>query len=306
MMKESLDSFIRYLKIEKNYSAYTIKSYYHDLTQLLAFLNDEAGKSKDEPLLDRLILRHYLAYLSGKGYNRRSIARKLSATRSYFKYLEKEGYISEGDWAGVSTPRQPRYLPKFLYYHEVLLLLEQPDLTTPLGCRDRAIFELIYGSGIRVGELVSTVLNMIDFHERTIKVRGKGHKERILPVGREAVKYLRLYLSQGRPVLWEKNKKAEETEGLKNIVFLNRFGGKLTDRGVRYIFDKHIRKVSRQEGISPHTLRHSFATHLLEGGADLRTVQELLGHVSVSTTQIYTHITKEKLQEVYYSAHPRA
>lgn len=274
--------------------------------------------------IDRQLLRRYLADLNRKGYSRRSIARKLSSARSFFRYLEREGFLREEDWAGVSTPRQPRNLPGFLYYNEILLLLAQPDLKTPLGCRDRAIMELIYSSGIRVSELTGTTLNSIDYSQRLLKVTGKGNKERILPVGREAVTYLQLYLSRGRPYLAAKRTRDSDgdnrnsdagiisSDGRKNKggdedrLFLNKSGGPLTDRGVRYVFEKYIKKVHTRDAISPHTLRHSFATHLLERGAGLRAVQELLGHVSISTTQIYTHVTKERLQEVYNLAHPRA
>ncbi len=297
-----LQNYIRYLEEEKCYSPLTIKSYKTDLEQLLIFMQEKGNSNLDQ----KWVLRHFLANLMDRGLSRKTIARKISAVRSFFRYLQKEGILEKGYWASVSTPRLPRNLPKFLYYHEILTLLSLPDLHNPLGCRDRAILELIYSSGIRVMELVNTTLDSVDFDQKLIKVMGKGSKERILPVGTKAVDSLRLYLSGARDELLSNLKMTEGERNIEKYLFLNRFGKQLSDRGVRYIFNKYIHKASKKEGISPHTLRHSFATHLLEGGADLRAVQELLGHVSISTTQIYTHVTKARLHEVYTSTHPRA
>ncbi len=304
-MYKYLRDFINYMQMEKNFSSMTIKSYRMDVEQLLAFMEERYGST--DYVERQWILRHFLAYLMDKGYNRKTIARKLSSVRSFFRYLQREGVMKEGKWANVSTPRQPRNLPTFLYYHEVETLLSLPDMKTALGCRDRALMELIYSSGIRVGEIVKTTLNSVDFAQRLIKVGGKGGKERIIPVGGKAIETLLTYLSGPREqLLFAEGKKAVQNESATNALFLNRFGQPLGERGVRYIFDKYIHKASLKEGISPHSLRHSFATHLLERGADLRMVQELLGHVSISTTQLYTHITRERLHEVYNSAHPRA
>lgn len=300
-MYNYVQNFISYLEDEKHYSPLTVKSYKTDLNQLVQFMQKNENSNRDQ----KWLLRHFLAELMDKGMSRKTIARKISAVRSFFRYLQKEGVMEKGYWADVSTPRLPRNLPKFLYYNEILTLLSLPDLNTPLGCRDRAILELIYGSGIRVAELVNTTLDSVDFGQKLIKVTGKGSKERILPVGQKAMEALGAYLSGARDALMAKRKTKKGIND-ERYLFLNRFGEPLTDRGVRYIFNKYIHKVSRKEGISPHTLRHSFATHMLEGGADLRAVQELLGHVSISTTQIYTHVTRERLHEVYTSAHPRA
>ncbi len=318
-MYKYLDKFINYLQNERHYSPLTVKSYRVDLMQLLDFMEKQGH---EEGMEQKWLLRHYLAFLMEKGYSRKSVARKLSAIRSYYRFLQREKVIQKGYWADVATPRLPRKLPGFLYYHEILVLLSLPDMTTPLGIRDRAIIELIYSSGIRVAELVDSTMDSVDWKTGYIKVKGKGSKERIVPVGSKAMASLKHYTTASRKELLKRGEKDGNKDGNKdgkkdgkndakktdaaNNLFINRFGGALTDRGVRYIFNKYIHKASEKEGISAHSLRHSFATHLLEGGADLRAVQELLGHVSISTTQIYTHITKERLHKVYAEAHPRA
>jgi len=301
-----LQEFINYMQDEKNFSPMTVKSYEADLKQLLEFMRENYG-DKDQ-LESKWVLRQFLAHLMDREYNRKTIARKLSSVRAFFKYLQRRGLLEEGKWANVSTPRLPRNLPQFLYYYEVEALFSLPDTQTILGCRDRALLELIYSSGIRVGEIVNTSVNDLDFAQKLVKVKGKGSKERIVPIGSRAIEWLQTYLNGPRQELFSRREKKnlEGSENGKNILFLNRFGMPLSERGVRYCFHKHIQKASTKEGISPHTLRHSFATHMLERGADLRTVQELLGHVSISTTQLYTHITREKLHEVYTSSHPRA
>lgn len=296
-MYNFVSDFLNYLHVEKNASPLTLKSYKGDLLQFVFFLQSREQEQFDS---DKLVLRHYLAYLFEKEYHRRSVARKLSAIRTFLKYLKRAGIITNEIWVNVATPKRPRNLPKFLYYPEILTLLSLPDLSTAAGYRDRAILELIYGTGIRISEAAGLTVDAIDFEERLIKVKGKGSRERIVPFGTKASQFLQGYLTHSRPVLI--NREHLEEKGL----FLNHLGNWLSDRGIRWIFDKYIRKASLKEGISPHSLRHSFATHLLERGADLRVVQELLGHSSISSTQIYTHITKEQLQKVYRSAHPRA
>ncbi len=293
-----LERFLAYLDIEKNASPYTLQAYRNDIMQFLALEADESGSITE---VSHLTLRRFLAWLKDNDYSRRSVARKLSATRSFLFFLQKEGAIKAGKWSSVARPKQEKGLPHFLYYHEVVALLEAPDVKSALGLRDRAILELIYSSGIRVSELVGLTCNAVQNEERLIKVFGKGRKERIVPIGRVAQAIINEYLQIARPVLAAYNRDKEPS----NSLFLNKWGNALSDRGVRYIFKKYIRQVSHKEGITPHSLRHSFATHLLEGGADLRVVQELLGHVSISTTQIYTHITKERLSDVYRSAFPR-
>ena len=295
---EWLERFISYMHVEKNASPLTLQAYRNDILQFLELEGDEPGGFVE---VNHLTLRRFLAWLKERNYSRRSVARKLSATRSFLFYLQKEGLISGGKWSAVARPKQAKELPKFLYYHEVIALLEAPDVNKPLGFRDRTILELIYSSGLRVSELVGLSVDSLQIEDRLIKVYGKGRKERILPVGRVAAAMVVDYLSSTRPVLNDYNK----TGVTYRELFLNRWGKPLSDRGVRYIFNKYITQVSHKEGITPHSLRHSFATHLLEGGADLRVVQELLGHVSISTTQIYTHITRERLSEVYRLAFTR-
>ncbi len=297
-MKEHIDSFLFYLHVEKNASPLTMQAYRNDLMQ---FFDLELSKPSSSPGVDHLLLRAFLSRLKEKGYSRRTIARKLSATRSFLFFLQRRGLINSGKWSAISRPKQSKGLPAFLYYHEVIALLEAPDCTTPLGLRDRTLLELIYSSGLRVGELVALKEDCFQMKEGLVKVYGKGNKERIVPVGRVAISFITSYREKARPLLIELNKGKNDCGSL----FLNNRGESLSDRGVRYIFKKYIRKVSHKENISPHSLRHSFATHLLEGGADLRVVQELLGHASISTTQIYTHVTRERLKEVYKLAHPR-
>jgi integrase/recombinase XerC len=295
---EWLERFIVYLMVEKNASPLTLQAYRNDIMQFLELEGHNPAGFKE---VSHHTMRRFLAWLKEKDYSRRSIARKLSATRSFLFFLQKEGLISGGKWAAVARPKQEKTLPKFLYYHEVVALLEAPDSKTALGFRDRVILELIYSSGIRVSELVGLSEPSLQLEERLIKVYGKGKKDRIVPVGRIAAALIKDYLENVRPLLAALNKEGPESDRL----FLNKWGGPLSDRGVRWIFHKYIRQVSHKEGITPHSLRHSFATHLLEGGADLRVVQELLGHVSISTTQIYTHVTREHLSEVYRTAFPR-
>ena len=293
-----LERFMVYLEIGKNVSPLTLQAYRSDILQFLKLQNDDVDSLLG---VDHLTLRRYLAWLKEKGYTRRTVARKLSATRSFLFFLHKEGLIEGGKWTTVARPKQEKNLPRFLYYHEVEALLEAPDPKTAYGLRDRAILELIYSSGLRASETVGLKVDCLQSGERLIKVYGKGRKERIVPVGTVAALLIEKYIDEARPLLAANNKDANTYDQL----FLNRWGRPLSDRGLRYLFQKYIRKVSYKIGITPHSLRHSFATHLLEGGADLRVVQELLGHVSLSTTQVYTHVTKERLRDVYRSAFPR-
>jgi len=231
-----------------------------------------------------------------QGMSRSTMARKLAALRSFVRYLCRENILQNNPIAAVSTPKQDKRLPKFLYPLEIQLLLDAPDVSKPLGLRDKAILETLYAAGLRVSELVGLSINNVYFDEELIKVVGKGSKERIVPLGSQAITSLKDYLHKGRPYL-QKN----ATEAL----FLNKFGTRLTERSVRNIIDKYVKEVALNQKVSPHTLRHTFATHLLNAGADLRSVQELLGHVKLSTTQIYTHVTTENIQQVYHETHPR-
>lgn len=299
-MEKQLERYFGYLEIELNASPLTLQGYRHDIVQFLTV----SGKG-DGPIMeaDHHMLRFYLAWLKENGYTRSTVARKLSAVRSFLQFLQREGELKKGSWSNVSRPLQEKRLPQFFYHHEVTALLEAPDCGTLLGYRDRTIFELLYASGLRVGELTGLELFSCDLTERLVKVTGKGNKERIVPMGRIAAGFLKEYLVRIRPLLLAAA--GEGAAGTEKL-FLNHRGGPLTDRGVRYIFDKYVRKVSHKEGLTPHSLRHSFATHLLERGADLRVVQELLGHASISTTQIYTHVSKGQLREIYRRAHPRS
>jgi len=292
------ERFLNHLYVGRNVSPLTLQAYRKDILQFMELeFNDTANLEQ----INHLTMRQYLSWLKDRGYSRRSIARKMSATRSFLFYLQKEGQIISGKWSAVARPKIEKSLPRFLYQHELLALLEVPDSRTPLGFRDRTLLELIYSSGLRVSELVNLHIASLQLEERLVKVYGKGSKERIVPIGRIASELIKEYLEKIRPTLAAVNKDGKIYEEL----FLNRWGRPLGDRGVRYIFRKYIRQVSHKEGISPHSLRHSFATHLLEGGADLRVVQELLGHVSISTTQIYTHVSREQLSRVYHAAFPR-
>ena len=290
-MLRYIDKFINYLKIEKNASGYTILNYSIDLRDFAAFLG-EAGVDS----VNYLFLRKYLAHMKEKNYSKRTVARKLATLRSFFKFLYREGYIKTNPSSGISTPKLDKKLPIFLDMDEVSKLIEAPDEKDLTGLRDRAIMETLYSTGIRVGELVHISLNDVDFIGGVIKVFGKGKKERLAPIGDKALCSIRAYLG----------KRTAAKLNDKKAVFLNKDGGRLTDRSVRRIIEKYVKRVSLREGVSPHTLRHSFATHLLNRGADLRSVQELLGHMNLSTTQIYTHVTTQRLKEVYDKAHPRA
>lgn len=293
-MKKYLEQFLRYQRVERNASAHTVVNYQRDILQFIQFLCDDEA---EVTAISRSKLRQYLAHLQQGGYARSSIARKLSSLRSFFRFLVAEGVCSENPLQHLATPKQEKLLPGFLYQAECFGLLDAPD-DSELGKRDRAILELLYATGIRVSELVGLDLYDIDFGQGYVRVFGKGAKERIVPVGRTACVAVTGYLTESRPRL------AQASSG--RALFLNRLGGRLTDRSVRRLVDKYVDMAAIQQHVSPHTLRHTFATHLLDNGADLRSVQELLGHASVSTTQIYTHVTKERLKAVYSQAHPRA
>jgi len=285
-----IDKFINFLKTERHYSNHTISNYQRDLKFLVNFI-------KGKPI-DRSAAREYLLALEKKRFSRRSIARKLSSARSFFRFLVREKKAAQNPFENLLTPKLPKKLPNFLYPEELKGLFDTPDLKTPQGLRDKAILEVIYGTGLRVAEVVRMNKNDLDFDEGEIKVLGKGSKERIVLFGSHAKSALHNYINNARRQL---------LAGKKNpALFLNRRGSRITARSVERMIVLYAKKGGLTKKVTPHTLRHSFATHLLSGGADLRMVQELLGHVSLSTTQVYTHITKERLKEVYDSAHPRA
>ena len=300
-----IEKYIQSLKTEKAYSDHTVRNYRIDLAQFLEFLIEKeksAGKSGIPGLesVDFHVIRDYLGALYG-GYRRATIARKLSAVRSFFSYLEQKGANRDNPAAGISTPKQEKTIPSYLPVDEMFRLLERPDGRSPLGMRDRAILEVLYSCGIRVSELAGLNVGSVDFNERLIRVLGKGNKERILPIGREALRALRRYMEATLAL----RKKAG---GLNqdSPLFVNFRGGRLSTRSVGKIVKRYAGMGGLMANITPHSLRHTFATHLLDGGADLRSVQELLGHVSLSTTQKYTHVSLDRLMEVYDKAHPRS
>jgi tyrosine recombinase XerC len=289
-MHEYIEKYLAYIEHNKNFSSQTLRAYRNDLNQYLSFIRDEGCKSLEN--VTRLIFRTFLAYLKKQEYSKTTVARKVVSIRSFYKYLCKEGFLECSPAENVRTPKQDRKLPGFMSISEIETLLDIPDSTSLPGLRDRAIMETLYSTGIRVSELASLNVADINYNNGLIKVRGKGKKERIVPVGNHALQSIRSYL----------DKRNSDSRAL----FLNNRNGRLTDRSVARMLEKHIKKAGMNPGISPHTFRHSFATHLLDRGADLRSVQELLGHANLSTTQIYTHITTERLKEVYNKAHPRA
>jgi integrase/recombinase XerC len=296
-----IDNFIYYLQLEKNASPRTLDSYQRDLFQGLDFFARALGKPDHLVLpedINRQLLRSFLAHLQSQGFSRATIARKLATWRSFFRYLTREEVLTANPAGHLSSPKIERKLPRFLFADECRALVEAPPDDTPLGQRDRALLETLYACGMRVGELVALNLDDVDLNRATIRVAGKGARERLLPVGAFAVRALEKYLLAGRSAL--------ATARSGEALFLNYRGKRLSVRGVRKIIDKYVHQICLERKVSPHVLRHSFATHLLDNGADLRAVQELLGHVRLSTTQIYTHVTRERLKEVYRRAHPRA
>jgi len=292
-MTQPIEKFLTFLSTEKNASPHTVKNYEVDLREFFLLL----GK-KSLTRVTYLDIRSFLAHLKAKSYSKSTLARKLASLRSFFKYLTRENILKTNPTAGISTPKRDKKLPQFLAFILVEHLLESPDKDKWEGRRDRSILETLYGSGLRVSELVGLNHEDVDFYSGLLRVRGKGKKERIVPLGQLASKSLRDYLETKPP--------REISHGVKTPLYINRFGGRLTDRSVRRMIHKYVRRIALAKGASPHTLRHSFATHMLDRGADLRSVQELLGHENLSTTQIYTHVTTKRLKEAYDAAHPRA
>ncbi|MGB2601886.1 MAG: tyrosine recombinase XerC [Candidatus Omnitrophota bacterium] len=290
-MKRFVEKFENYLSIERNYSEHTVRSYRTDLTELAEFLKD-----KDPKNITHLDLRRFLARLKERNCAKRTIVRKLGAIRSFFRFLFREKYIKKNPADSIFTPKLDKRLPEFLDTVKIINLITAPSLDNLLGFRDRAILEVLYSTGIRVSELVGMNQEDVDLIAGAVKVRGKGKKERIALLGQEAQKAIRNYLEERRAT-------SSDEYG---AIFLNKRGGRLTDRSVRRIIDKYVKKCSIEQKISPHSIRHSFATHLLNNGADLRSVQELLGHKNLSTTQIYTHLGSKRIKEMYSKAHPRA
>ncbi|MCY2951901.1 MAG: tyrosine recombinase XerC [Planctomycetota bacterium] len=309
-----VQQFLDYLKFERHFSDYTIKSYGADLIQFGQFLAGLIGHPNDpapEPPItpgqidekqvrcEAILVREFLAYLYGQNYTKSTTARKLATLRSFYKFLMRRGLISVNPLSTIRTPKQEKRLPRCLELEEIQKLLDTPGDADLLSARDKAMLEVLYSSGIRVSELVELDMADLDMQEGVLRVRGKGRKDRLTPIGSQAIKALQRYFEH-------RSREPNAAGPLTGRVFLNKHGTSISTRSVRRKLDKYLVMAGLDPGISPHTLRHSFATHLLNNGADLRSVQELLGHQSLSTTQIYTHLTTNRMKQVYDSAHPRA
>jgi len=283
VIEELLDAYDRYLVAEKNLSPLTLRNYRSDLSHFARYLEDEEGV----PVLaaDRLVLRRYLGTLREAGMASGSVTRKVSTIRSFYRFLVREGKTESTPLTGIVAPKREQKLPTILSKDDLDALIESADETTPAGLRNRAMLEMMYASGVRLSEIVGLNLRSVDLDERTVVVRGKGNKERMVLLGEPAEKTLRRYLSEGRPKV---------AAGAEEALFLNRDGNRLSGRSVQNVVRTHALKAGLESHVRPHLLRHSFATHLLDGGAELRVVQELLGHASAQTTQIYTHVTEER------------
>jgi integrase/recombinase XerC len=306
-MEQLLTQFLEHLRYERNVSEHTLRNYQSDLEQFIDHLapaNPKNGKRNFPSLadIDHITIREWLATLHTAQKKKSSIARKLAALRTFFQFLVREGLVEQNPAKLVATPRQEKKLPKHLSIEDAIKFIETPDTDTELGKRDRAMLELMYATGVRVAELTKMNIGHIDFRNRLIRVTGKRRKERIVPFGEPALDALRSYLDVREGFLNNAPISEREPEAL----FLNYQGTRITTRSVGRMVDKYIRVCAGKYDISPHALRHSFATHLLDSGADLRDIQELLGHARLSSTQIYTHVSMEKLIQVYDKAHPKA
>ncbi|NLW83286.1 MAG: tyrosine recombinase XerC [Phycisphaerae bacterium] len=323
-----IQEFINYLKFEKHFSAHTAKCYAADLGQYCDFLTGQANsgdaseasqnpwavsdssvatqtQTQTEENIETLLLtadinvvRRFMADLNTHAYSKSTTARKLATIRSFYKFLVKRNYVAGNPAMTIKTPKQDKKLPKFLEYEQVLRLLNTPPANTWLGARDRAMMEVLYSTGVRVSELVALNIDDVDFLGEVIHVRGKGKKERICPVGSTALQSIQGYIE------YRNRRMASDSAFDSKVLFANKHGKRMSARSVRRKMDKYLIEAGLDPAISPHTLRHSFATHMLNNGADLRSVQELLGHQSLSTTQIYTHVTAGRMQEQYHLAHP--
>jgi integrase/recombinase XerC len=305
-MQEYLDRFEEHLKYERNVSEHTLRNYMSDLKQFHDYLCpfEPTGKRRELDIhhVDHITIREYLATFYKDHHKKTSIARKLATLRSFFKFLCREQVLEMNPAKLVASPRLEKKLPKVLSIEDVIRFIESPDLETVLGKRDRAILELLYGAGIRVNELTGLNLDDVDYKNQSIRVRGKGRKERIVPFGSKAKEALEMYMEVRGDLLLESPVDDRDPE----ILFYNYQGTRITTRSVGRMVDKYVKECALSLDISPHSLRHSFATHLLSNGADLRAIQELLGHARLSTTQIYTQVSMEKLMEVYDKSHPKA
>jgi integrase/recombinase XerC len=292
-MDETLAEFLRHLALERNASEHTVKSYREDLTQALGFFTEKLGTTAPERLTTR-VLRAYLAWLHEAGYAKTTIARRVAAVRSWCRFLCRQGTLKTNPAEGLRGPRQDKKLPNFLSPENLAQLLASPPADTPMGCRDRAILETLYSAGVRVSELTALDVEDVDFDDGCAIVRGKGKRERLVLLGDQCREALRTWLG------------FRETARNSPALFTNKRGTRLTSRSVGRLVEKYLALAGLDPRASPHTIRHSFATHLLDAGADIRSVQELLGHRSLTTTQVYTHVTTVRLKDSYHKAHPRA
>ena len=314
-----IQEFFSYLRYEKHFSDHTLKCYNTDLQQYIEFLDTEqAGATSQNSFesggaatavamevraeilsVTAATIREFLVTLHNRNYSRATTARKLATLRSFYKFLVRRGYLQSSPVAVIRTPKQEKRLPKFLEIEQIIALFDAPDRTTLLGLRDWAMLEVMYSTGVRVSELVGLDVTDVDFDEAILHIRGKGRRERLAPAGQQALDAIRQYTAKrGQP------KPGESVD--QQALFVNKSGQRLSTRSVRRKLDKYLAQANLDPSISPHTLRHTFATHMLNKGADLRSVQELLGHRSLSTTQVYTHLTTGRLKEVYDKAHPRS
>ena len=298
-MRDRIQEFLDVLALDRDQSPHTVRSYAKDLSDLLAFLAGDDDPSANVPIetIDPRAIRAWVADMHARGLSPATVGRRLSAARALFRWLGREGLVIENPAATVKNPKRSERLPERLDVEDVQAVLEAPDPATAAGLRDRALLELTYACGLRVSELVGLDLDDVAFSDRTARVLGKGRKERIVPFGRKAAAAVKAYLA----AFAELRERAGE-----EALFLNQRGGRLTDRSVRRILDAAVERAALVRGVHPHLLRHSFATHLLESGMDLRAIQELLGHARLSTTQRYTKVSLERIIEVYDKSHPRA
>ena len=324
-MTSQLEAFLEYLRFNRNTSVHTVSAYQSDLSQLLECVAKHLGKAPDRVRpgdLDLIVIRAYLAELYRLGQSRASVARKLSALRTFVRYLRREGWMETDPTVLAVSPKREHKVPAHLSVDEMTVLLEAPDTAVPLGRRDRAILELFYASGLRLSELVGLDVEDVNLHARIVRVTGKGDKERLVPFNTSAQKALRAWYGDRASLRSKSNPKSQipnpksqrarptahspQPRADSDPVFVNARGTRLTGRSVQRLVARYVSGCSARFGISPHALRHSFASHLLQRGADLRAIQELLGHVQLSTTQRYTHVNVAQLLEVYRNAHPRA
>ncbi len=298
-MEQTITRFLTYLQVERNCSELTIKSYREDLELLRGYLLDSQGHLPRPEDITPIDLRQYVAAMHEAGYAKSSVARRLASLRSFFKFAQREGKCDSNPAKPLRNPRRERKLPHYLTNHEVGILLSAPPTSDPMGYRDRAILETMYSAGLRVSELVGINLDDLDLEDGLVRIRGKGKKERLAQLGSFAVKAIHQWMKRREPA-------AKLPPKIGSPLFLNRFGTRITTRSIARMLDKYLKITGLDIRTSPHTLRHSFATHLLDRGADIRSVQELLGHKSLVTTQIYTHVSTQGLRQVYEQAHPRA